>query len=211
MRLQLFALAMAIVLFAAACAGSSDDADNEALRAQIAALQAQLDTAENRSDVEQRLEALEEQLTSPEASSAATPAAAARPSTPEPTAVAVAPRTRYVASTGGVGVSVRSACRDSARTGARGWPESTVLQVEYVGTNACEGWVLARLGAGGTTSWIRERCLSETRPVVARSTSTPAGTATPARTPSCSIASSSQMVIASTVKVLTVGGFGTAF
>ena len=46
---------------------------------------------------------------------------------------------------------------------------------------------------------------------MARSTSTPAGTATPARTPSCSIASSSQMVIASTVKVLTVGGFGTAF
>ncbi len=151
MRPQLFVVAVAVVLLAAACGGSSDD---EALRAQIAALQAQVDAAEGGSELEQRLKVLEEQLASPKTSPAPTQRA------PVPSAIAVGTRTRYVANTGGVGVSVRSACRDSARTGARAWAEGVVVQVEYLGTGGCNGWALARLGSGGATSWIRDRYLS---------------------------------------------------
>lgn len=174
LRPQLFVVAVAVVLLTVACRGSSDDTENEELRAQIAALQAQVDEAENDSELEQRLKLLEEQLTAPEVRATPPEASATPAQVPvEPTAVAVALRTRYVANTDGDGVSVRSACRDSARTGAPGWPESAVVRVEYLGTGECTGWVLARLDTGNAASWIRDRYLSETEPVVARPTSSP--------------------------------------
>lgn len=203
LRPRIFMIAVVVVLLTAACGGSNDDTESEALRSQIAALQAELDETETDSELEQRLKVLEEQL-----------AAGSTPTqrTAESTAVAITPRTSYVAGTGGVGVSIRSACEDSARTGARAWAESTAVQVEYVGTSACTGWVLARVGS--TTSWVRERYLSATRPVVARPARTPTRPATPTATPvvACSIGSSSPAVIASTVKVVTgSGGVGSAF
>lgn len=71
--------------------------------------------------------------------------------------------TRYISATGGVGVSYRSACEDNARIDGS-WPEGTELKIVLAGDANCADWTL--MTDGDTTSWVRDRYLSETAPVV---------------------------------------------
>lgn len=70
---------------------------------------------------------------------------------------------RFVAATGGVGVSHRSACDDGARIDGS-WPEGAELEVVLAGDANCAEWTL--MTDGDITSWVRNRYLSETQPAV---------------------------------------------
>ena len=68
---------------------------------------------------------------------------------------------RYIGNTGGVGVSLRSACAADARSPG-GWPEATEVRLLDSDEAGCEGWSLAE--AGGATSWVSELYLVQERP-----------------------------------------------
>ena len=88
---------------------------------------------------------------------------------------AATPLTRYVANTGGSGVSLRSSCRTEDRTGGA-FAEGTRGEVIEQGTGACEGWSV--LAVGDSASWVRDVYLSASRPACA-SPPTAAKTPTP--------------------------------
>ena len=70
---------------------------------------------------------------------------------------------RYVANTGGVGVSHRSACAKDARLDGV-WSEGTELEIVLESDPACADWSL--LSDGEITSWVQNQYLSITEPVV---------------------------------------------
>ena len=117
----------------------------------------------------------------------ATPAAAA---TATPEIVQTSPVDRYVAYTGGAGISLRSDCRNDARI-AGAWAEGTRVEVVEVGSGDCDGWTLA--ARGSTETWVSNQYLGSSAPLtVARptgSTWTPSPnptTSPPASTPAAS-------------------------
>src|SRR5262245_43366385 len=67
----------------------------------------------------------------------ASPAAAASTSTPAPGSRQ--PGSSATISAGGTGVSLRSDCLDSARSGG-GWPDGAVVTVTESGADRCSGW-----------------------------------------------------------------------
>lgn len=71
--------------------------------------------------------------------------------TPTETALAVAD-TRYIRGTPDEGVSVRTACQDTASTDAV-LAGGTAVRVTQLGTGDCEGWTFVLAGATG--SWVR--------------------------------------------------------
>jgi len=71
---------------------------------------------------------------------------------------------RYVAYTGGGGVSHRTACEDAARLSTV-WHEGTDLEVVASSSGECEGWTLVT--DGETTSWVLNKYLDEDKPVAA--------------------------------------------
>lgn len=74
---------------------------------------------------------------------------------------------RYIANTGGVGVSHRSACQRDARLDGV-WTEGTQLEIVLDSEAGCENWSL--LSDGEVTSWVSNSYLSTTQPAT-RSTS----------------------------------------
>lgn len=80
---------------------------------------------------------------------------------------------RYVANTGGVGVSHRSACETAARIDGS-WPDGTELEIVLDSEPGCEDWAL--LSDGKITSWVSTAYLSLIQPV--RTTAPAAATST---------------------------------
>lgn len=68
---------------------------------------------------------------------------------------------RYIANTGGVGVSHRSACEKAARIDGS-WPDGTELEIVLDSEPGCEDWSL--LSDGQITSWVSNSYLSLTAP-----------------------------------------------
>ena len=99
--------------------------------------------------------------------------------------------TRYVANSGGVGVSHRSACEDAARVDGV-WPEGAELQIVLSDDANCADWTL--LSDGTVTSWVRNKYLASAAPATAGGT---------ASTGSSSAGSSS-----STVQIEVINFFG---
>ena len=99
--------------------------------------------------------------------------------------------TRYVANSGGVGVSHRSACEDAARVDGV-WPEGAELQIVLSDDANCADWTL--LSDGAVTSWVRNKYLASAAPATAGGT---------ASTGSSSAGSSS-----STVQIEVIDFFG---
>lgn len=95
----------------------------------------------------------------PTATSTGTPTPTATP-TPIATPTATPPPSlaleRAIGNTDGDGVSLRDDCADDARFSApgEGWPEGQAIEVIEVGSDRCEGWLLAQ--ADGVASWVRE-------------------------------------------------------
>ncbi|MYI82321.1 MAG: hypothetical protein F4056_03095, partial [Chloroflexi bacterium] len=95
----------------------------------------------------------------PTATSTGTPTPTATP-TPIATPTATPPPSlaleRAIGNTDGDGVSLRDDCADDARFSApgEGWPEGQTIEVIEVGSDRCEGWLLAQ--ADGVASWARE-------------------------------------------------------
>ena len=109
----------------------------------------------------------------------ATIAAASSNASPEPSTVVAtedASAVRYVANTGGDGISLRSDCRADARV-AGAWTEGTEVEVIEQGAGDCDGWTLASVGS--TETWVSNRYLSVTSPPIASGGSTSVGS-TPA-------------------------------
>lgn len=71
---------------------------------------------------------------------------------------------RYVAGTGGGGVSHRTACEDSARLDTV-WDDGTVLEVVASNSAECDGWTLVT--DGETTSWVLNKYLDDEKPAPA--------------------------------------------
>lgn len=69
---------------------------------------------------------------------------------------------RYIANSGGVGVSYRSACEDAARIDGS-WPEGAKLEIVLDDEAACADWTL--LSDGDVVSWVRDRYIATTAPV----------------------------------------------
>jgi hypothetical protein len=117
-----------------------------------------------KSDAQLEAEREADEATSVPTATAATETTA----TPTPAATAVAttsePAVRYVANTGGSGVSLRSACRVDARI-AGAWAEGTRVEVVQVGSGSCDGWTLA--ASGSTETWVDNRYLGDTAATVA--------------------------------------------
>ncbi len=84
-----------------------------------------------------------------------------------------AEQTQYVANTGGVGVSLRSACETDARIDGS-WPEGTELEVVLDAEAGCEDWSL--LSDGEITSWVANKYLSDTQPTGRTTTTASSGT-----------------------------------
>ena len=107
-------------------------------------------------------------------------ATAATPGVSEPvTEVATAgtPQVRYVANTGGDGISLRSDCRTNARIPGA-WAEGTRVDVIETGSGECDGWSLAT--ADSTETWVNNRYLDSTSPSrVVRTGTTPSATPGP--------------------------------
>jgi len=80
--------------------------------------------------------------------------------------------TRYIANTGGVGVSHRSACQTDARIDGV-WPEGTKLQIVLDSETDCDDWSL--LTDGDITSWVADKFLSSTPPTVGSAPAASAG------------------------------------
>jgi len=128
-------------------------------------------------DDAERIERLENEIAllreerSAESAGTMTPApvATARPTrtatatpAPDPTAETLSePLLRWIARTGGVGVSLRSDCLADARTPGS-WPEATEVVVTQQGLARCSGWSLVRAGIDET--WIDDRYLSTAKP-----------------------------------------------
>ncbi|MDA0351100.1 MAG: hypothetical protein O3A10_02675 [Chloroflexi bacterium] len=68
---------------------------------------------------------------------------------------------RYVANTGGGGVSHRTACEPEARLDAV-WPEGTALEVVPTSGDDCADWTLVT--DGEVTSWVLDKYLSDAKP-----------------------------------------------
>lgn len=68
---------------------------------------------------------------------------------------------RYIANTGGVGVSHRSACETGARIDGV-WPEGTKLEIVLDSETGCDNWALVT--DGDITSWVASKFLSTTQP-----------------------------------------------
>lgn len=80
---------------------------------------------------------------------------------------------RYIANTGGVGVSHRSACEDGARIDGV-WPERTELEIVLADDADCTDWTL--LTDGEITSWVSDKYLSQTAPSTGSATTGSANT-----------------------------------
>lgn len=80
---------------------------------------------------------------------------------------------RYVANSGGVGVSHRSACEDAARIDGV-WPEGAELEIVLSDEPDCADWTL--LSDGTITSWVRNKYLASTTPATAGSGTASTGT-----------------------------------
>ena len=170
-----FSGAVFAAFFLAACGSENANQENDELRAQVVELEARLaGEGTSNTELEARLGALEAQL----AERSAVPDTLEQPLLEQPTTeqpdadepeasptpasvVSVVATTRFIANTGGTGVSLRSECENAARTGGA-WPEGQQVTVVGAGTNACTGWVLARLG--NTESWVRASYVSESKP-----------------------------------------------
>ncbi len=77
--------------------------------------------------------------------------------------------TLYVVRTGGVGVSLRDECLDSARRGGAIPEGSQVTLIRNGSSDECEEWSQVLSGSGAT--WVRDRYLTSERPAnVVRST-----------------------------------------
>ena len=121
---------------------------------------------------------------------ATAPTATATAPTATPEVVATSPIARYVANTGGDGISLRSDCRNDARI-AGAWTEGTRVEVVQVGSGDCDGWTLT--ASGSTETWVSNQYLASNAPSTAvrpaGSTSTPSPnptTSPPASTPAAS-------------------------
>ncbi len=80
----------------------------------------------------------------------------------------------YIVRTGGVGVSLRDDCLDSARRGGA-IPERAEVTLIRIGSDgACEEWSQVLSGSGAT--WVRDRYLSSERPANVVSSSGSSGT-----------------------------------
>ena len=79
----------------------------------------------------------------------------------DPSFVEVEPESRYIANTGGSGVSLRDDCVDGARIEGS-WPEGAEVVRSLEGVGFCDGWsVVADLDA---VSWVRDEFLSASPP-----------------------------------------------
>jgi hypothetical protein len=82
---------------------------------------------------------------------------------------------RYIANTGGVGVSHRSACETAARIDGS-WPDGTELEIVLDSEPGCENWSL--LSDGQITSWVSNSYLSLTEPAPSVAPAATASTST---------------------------------
>lgn len=103
--------------------------------------------------------------TASSSSSTATSAASAEATSNQPAWVTDAleqqETIRYIANSGGVGVSHRSACQDTARIDGV-WPEGVELEIVLSDEPDCADWTL--LSDGTVTSWVRNKYLASTVP-----------------------------------------------
>ncbi|MBT5773924.1 MAG: hypothetical protein HOH95_06060 [Dehalococcoidia bacterium] len=83
--------------------------------------------------------------------------------------------TRYIANSGGVGVSHRSACEDASRIDGV-WPEGAELQIVLADEPDCAEWTL--LSDGTVTSWVRNKYLASAAPATAGGTASTGSSST---------------------------------
>lgn len=104
-------------------------------------------------------------------------------------AMEIDPVQRYVANTGGTGLSLRNDCLDSARIEGT-WPDGATVIVSYQGVGECDGWSIA--DDGTAVSWVHNSYLANSPPTAAgpppTTTSTPPPTATATPTPAATAA-----------------------
>ena len=158
------------------CFDPAEDGRIRELESELAELRSQIATGADQDD--QNSEALLSELRA-----AVLEDMLSRRPSPEPTATTeltsepISPSVvRWVANTGGVGVSLRSACEIAARSGGS-WSEATRVVVTARGTGPCDGWSFARVG--GIESWVANGYLATSQPPLP-----PPPTAAPTTTPS---------------------------
>lgn len=177
LRVAVVALVLVVGATASGCSSENDGEEIDALRDEIAQLRADL---------------AEASVTPTAAAELMTPTPTIVPATPSPTEAPKSqaldtPTPRYVAATGGSGVSLRSGCSDSDRVEGS-WPEGSEVLVVAEGMGACVGWWEAE--ASGARSWVLDRYLSDTAPTPTETTVPfvpAAATATPVSTPAGSL------------------------
>jgi len=81
--------------------------------------------------------------------------------TPSSNAPAFVPESFFIADTGGIGVWVRTACSDRARTNDA-WEEGQVVRTVEAESSDCVGWRLVELR--GVRSWVEEQYLQPAPP-----------------------------------------------
>lgn len=149
----MFAAALVAAL-AISCGGGGDtDREIAELREQVTELQERVSAAEASASA------------APEVAVTASPAPTVTQSPspqPDPTSVPVSPpQVRFIANTGGVGVSVRTGCRSEDRADGS-WPEAAEVLVREAGIGPCEAWSIATFA--GVTSWVSNQYLSVNKP-----------------------------------------------
>lgn len=98
---------------------------------------------------------------------------------PDPWYVEVDPEPRYIANTGGSGVSLRDDCLAEARLDGS-LAEGASVVLSHQGVGFCDGWSIV---AGSTSaSWVENQYLSASPPTVAQP-ATPQPTAAPTKAP----------------------------
>lgn len=83
----------------------------------------------------------------------------------DPWFVEVEPESRYIANTGGSGVSFRDDCLDSARLEGS-WPEGAQVVLSHDGIGFCEGWSVVLDDVA--VSWVQDQYLAASPPSVAQ-------------------------------------------
>ena len=112
--------------------------------------------------------------------------------------------TSYIGLTGGVGVSLRDRCDDSARIGGS-LAEGTLVRVLPVDTDSCPEWSF--VAAGDQETWVRNKYLASDPPAPGASSPAPSGgtAAQPSATPTVAPGASGQpMFLSGSTKANTV-------